>query len=156
MQTALITVEYAFVSPLLFTLPFAGHVCRVRQLWKGCGGAVAGVRPVRPVLPSLLCEQQSKYFGPCLCFIFYFFLFCFVEKRELISTVSADHKDKAPQGLALLGMHRLRSVWEGVGPLPASAVRRLRRQLSHLLPGPSSAQRPKGRLEVQMVQIFHF
>lgn len=79
-----------------------------------------------------------------------------MEKQELIPTFYADHKDEAAQGLALLGMHRLRSVWEGVGPLPASAVRRLRRQLSHLLPGPSSAQRPEGRLEVQMVQIFHF
>lgn len=41
---------------------FAGHVCCMRQLWKGRRGAVAGVRSVRPVLPSLLREQQSKSF----------------------------------------------------------------------------------------------
>lgn len=68
MQTALILFEYIFVSLFSVSVHFAstGHVCRVRQLWKGCGRAVAGVRPVRPVLPSLLCEQQSRYFILCL------------------------------------------------------------------------------------------
>lgn len=55
----------------------------MRQLWKGCRGPVAGVCPVRPVLPSLLCEQQSKYFCPRLCFLeVFFFFFFFGEKTR--------------------------------------------------------------------------
>lgn len=93
MQTALIIFEYIFVS--LFSVSvhfaFAGHVCRVWQLWKGCGRTVAGMRPVRTVLPSLLCEQQSKYFNPTSLF----YNLVFAEKRTLISTFSADHEDEA-------------------------------------------------------------
>lgn len=35
---------------------------------------------------------------------------------------AADHQDDAPEGLALLGVHRVRGVWEGLGPVPAAAV----------------------------------
>lgn len=92
MQTALIICEYVFVS--LFSVSvhfaFAGHVCRVWQLWKGCGRTVAGMRPVRPVLSSLLCEQQSK---KKIFNLFYNSVFA--EKQTLISTFSADHEDEA-------------------------------------------------------------
>lgn len=63
-----------FVSSLIFPSHFLstvlGYVCCVRQFWKRSGGAVVGLCPVCPVLPSLLCEQQSKH-----NFIFRFFFF---------------------------------------------------------------------------------
>lgn len=58
-----------FVFPSHLFLSVLGHVCCVWQFWKGCGGAVAGLCSVCPVLSSLLCEQQSKYnvLNPLIC-----------------------------------------------------------------------------------------
>lgn len=156
MKTAFIIVEYVFVSPLLFTLPLQDMCVVCGSFGKGAEGQLLACAQCAQCYHPYCVNSKVNVFVPSLCFYNSLFFFFLVKKRALISTFFADHQDEAPQGLALLGMHRLRSVWEGVGPLPASAVRRLRRQLSHLLPGPSSAQRPKGRLEVQMVQIFHF
>lgn len=69
----------------------------------------------------------------------------------LLTPLSSDHEGDAAEGLALRGVHRLRGVWQSLRPVPASALRRLRHQLPHLLPGPAAADRAQRRMEVQMV-----
>lgn len=63
----------------------------------------------------------------------------------------ADHAGDFNQRVALFGVHGLRGVRGGQRPWAAVAMRRLRHQLSHLLPGPAATHRAQGRLEVQMV-----
>lgn len=53
-------VNLFFHSYSHFLSSVLGYVCRVWQFWKGCRGAVVGLCSVCPVLPSVLCEQQSK------------------------------------------------------------------------------------------------
>lgn len=65
-----------------------------------------------------------------------------------------DQQGGAKQGLALPGVHRVRSLWAGHGSWPAAALRWLRHQLSHLLLGPSAAECPQRQLEVQMVSVW--
>lgn len=69
----------------------------------------------------------------------------------LLTLLSSDHEGDAAEGLALRGVHRLRGVWQSLRPIPAAALRRLRHQLPHLLPGPTAADRAQRRMEVQMV-----
>lgn len=60
--------EYIFHIFILIFSSILGHVRRVWQFWKGFRGAVTGLCAMRPVLPSLLCQQQSKILS-LICFI---------------------------------------------------------------------------------------